>query len=280
MKISVITINYNNIKGLEYTIKSIENQTNQDFEFIVIDGGSNDGAKELIESNKRINYWVSEKDTGVYNAMNKGIRQAKGKYVIFMNSGDAFYDDNTIKKIIPFLENETGIVYGNSNYFDDKGVIGVMKAPVKLGFKFFLNSGINHQAVFIKRQLFYDSFFYNEEYKICSDWDFFIRNICLNEVSYEHTNLIICNYNLDGISAKPENLSVYHQERKETFQKYFSAFYEDALQDEIILREVKTRRFQQFLTIKENKISWKIMRFVLNIFMLFSSKNHKNNINQ
>jgi glycosyltransferase involved in cell wall biosynthesis len=90
MKLTIITINYNNKEGLVKTFDSVRVQTWKDFEFIVIDGGSTDGCKELIEQNHQINYWVSEKDSGVYNAMNKGIRKATGDYVIFMNSGDFF----------------------------------------------------------------------------------------------------------------------------------------------------------------------------------------------
>ena len=99
-KISIITINYNDKIGLSKTINSVLNQSWQKFEFIVIDGGSNDGGLEVIEQHKdKIDYWVSEPDKGVYNAMNKGIKVAKGEYLIFMNSGDTFYDDNVLEKI-------------------------------------------------------------------------------------------------------------------------------------------------------------------------------------
>lgn len=98
-KISIITINYNDKIGLSKTINSVLNQSWQKFEFIVIDGGSNDGGLEVIEQFKdKIDYWVSEPDKGVYNAMNKGIKVAKGEYLIFMNSGDTFYDDQVLEK--------------------------------------------------------------------------------------------------------------------------------------------------------------------------------------
>ena len=93
VKLTIITINYNNKEGLIKTFESVKKQTWSEFEFFVIDGGSTDGGKELIERNSQIDYWVSEKDSGVYNAMNKGIRKATGEYVIFMNSGDFFYDE-------------------------------------------------------------------------------------------------------------------------------------------------------------------------------------------
>ena len=95
-KVSVITVNYNNLKGLERTISSVLSQSFSDFEYIIVDGGSTDGSKEYIESKQEyINQWVSEKDHGVYNAMNKAIRMAQGEYCIFMNSGDHFFSSQS-----------------------------------------------------------------------------------------------------------------------------------------------------------------------------------------
>ena len=89
MKLSVITINYNNAEGLAKTMDSVFRQRFSDFEYIVIDGGSTDGSKDLIVNNQdKIAYWCSEKDSGIYNAMNKGIREASGEYLLFLNSGD------------------------------------------------------------------------------------------------------------------------------------------------------------------------------------------------
>ena len=112
MKLSIITINYNNREGLRKTIESVVNQTCQDFEYIVIDGGSTDGSAEVIkEYSDKIDYWVSEKDNGIYDAMNKGIDKAKGEYCQFLNSGDDLYDNYVIEQIYPNL-NESEIVVG------------------------------------------------------------------------------------------------------------------------------------------------------------------------
>ena len=100
MKLSIITINYNNKNGLQKTIDSVISQTFKDFEWIIIDGGSTDGSKELIEKySQHITYWVSEPDKGIYNAMNKGIKVAKGEYLFFLNSGDYLVQPNTINQI-------------------------------------------------------------------------------------------------------------------------------------------------------------------------------------
>ena len=100
MKYSIITINYNNCDGLEKTIQSVINQSYQNFEFIIIDGGSTDSSVEVIKKySNKIDYWISEPDKGIYHAMNKGIIQAHGEYLNFMNSGDLFYDNDVLKDI-------------------------------------------------------------------------------------------------------------------------------------------------------------------------------------
>ncbi|WP_291275238.1 glycosyltransferase, partial [Flavobacterium sp.] len=100
--ISVITVNYNNDNGLKKTIESVINQTYKNFEFIIIDGGSTDQSSEIIKNYQdKINYWVSEPDKGVYSAMNKGIKVANGDFLIFMNSGDVFINENVLQNVVP-----------------------------------------------------------------------------------------------------------------------------------------------------------------------------------
>lgn len=268
VKLSIITINYNNKNGLIKTFESINNQTWSDFEYIVIDGGSTDGGKDLIEKNSKVNYWVSEKDSGVYNAMNKGIRKASGDYIIFMNSGDFFYDDTVLEKVQQRLTSDIDILYGDSVYFNDAGYRRVEVPPKKLTFSFFYSGGINHQAVFIKRKLFHDYFFYNEEYKICADWEFFIVAICLYNSTYKHLEETICYYDFSGISADPENLSIYHSEREITLNKYFSAFLEDLK----FSQEARIKRIQQVMYVKKFPIAWRILKWMISLVLLFLPK--------
>lgn len=270
-KLSIITINYNNKEGLIKTFNSIKIQTWQDFEFIVIDGGSNDGSKELIEENSRINYWVSEKDSGVYQAMNKGIRKATGEYVIFMNSGDFFYEATTLEKILHQLDLNIDILYGNSFFFKPDGSSFIERPPKKLSFSFFCDTSINHQAAFIKRELFYEYFFYNEKYKICADWEFFVVLICLNNISYKHIEEVICYYDYSGISAQPENRAAYDEERNETLKKYFSAFEDDLYMS----KEARLKRIQHVLHIKKYPVAWRIFKWMISFFLIFLPKYKK-----
>ncbi|SHK08161.1 glycosyltransferase family 2 protein [Epilithonimonas mollis] len=268
MKLTILTINYNNKEGLVKTFDSVRSQTWKDFEFIVIDGGSTDGGKELIEQNDQVNYWVSEKDSGVYNAMNKGIRMSTGDYIIFMNSGDFFYNESVLEKVKNQFDSDIGILYGDSVFFNDTGYRKVIKVPEKLTFGFFYDGGLNHQAAFIKRSLFSDYFYYNEDYKICADWEFFILTICLHNVSFQYLNEIICYYDFSGISAKVENLPIYIQERETTLNKYFPAFRDDAE----LTREMRAKRIKQVLHIKNYPVAWRIFKWLISLFLLFLPK--------
>lgn len=204
MRISIITINYNNVSGLLQTLQSVKMQSSIDYEYIVIDGASTDGSKELIEQYADIiAYYVSEKDNGPFDAMNKGIAKASGDYCIFMNSGDSFYDiqviDNFIK-INPTKDIYTGIAAEHIN--------GIIRNwyPVeenKLSMRFFYRNAISHQASFIKTSLMKEML-YDTNYKIISDWKFFIEALIIRNVSYCTLPFIITNYMDGGISRNEE----------------------------------------------------------------------------
>lgn len=267
-KTSIITINYNNLKGLRKTIESIISQTERKYEFIVIDGGSTDGSKELIESySEKIDYWVSEQDAGVYNAMNKGIKVATGDFVIFMNSGDTFYEDTVLEKVNPLLVDEFDIYYGD-NYKVKQNSKKKKTYPEKLTFSFFYYSCINHQATFIRRQLFFDYFFYNENFKIVSDWEFFIYTICIENRPSKYLKRTICNYDFTGVSSKKENKVIADSEKNIVFDKYFSLFIEDYK----LVSTIKSKRVQQILYIKSFKNHWKLFKGVINFLVLFAKK--------
>ena len=153
MKISIITVNLNNRDGLQKTIDSVVSQTFKDFEWIVIDGGSTDGSKELIEQYAdHITYWVSEPDKGIYNAMNKGIKVSKGEYLFFLNSGDWLWEPNTLLSVAEAMKSlpENCFLYGSCFDRDLKN----NNPPEKLDLAFFLNSTLCHQVVFHPRSAF------------------------------------------------------------------------------------------------------------------------------
>ena len=203
MKLSVITINYNNLSGLRKTADSVLAQTWRGFEWILIDGGSNDGSKEYIESiaaipEANVSYWCSEPDNGVYNAMNKGIAKAKGNYLNFMNSGDVFFECKTLEKWKD-KEIDGDIIYGDwiRRYSDHDEFI----KPITDGLSaliYFVN--ICHQAMFIKKEKMIDG--YDEKYKIFSDWRKWQELACAG-VSFQYIPLKICIFEAEsGLSEK------------------------------------------------------------------------------
>ena len=201
MRLSIITVNLNNRDGLQKTIDSVIAQTFRDFEWIVIDGGSTDGSKELIEQySDHFSYWVSEPDKGVYNAMNKGIKVAKGEYLQFLNSGDWLFDDNVLQVV--FGKNRSADILFGKMLVEGSGLLpnAAMMKPV-LFWTDFIGNTLPHQASFIKRQLFDKYGLYDESYKIVSDAKFFIKTVVWEKSSYEFIPENIAVFQQGGISS-------------------------------------------------------------------------------
>ncbi len=204
MRISIITINYNNKSGLLQTLRSVKMQSYIDYEYIVIDGASTDGSRELIEQYSDIvNCSISEKDDGPFDAMNKGIAKASGDYCIFMNSGDSFYNNQVISDFIKF--NPTKNIYTGIAAEHIGGIVRnwyPVEEP-KLSMRFFYRNAISHQASFIKTSLIKDML-YDVNYRIVSDWKFFVEALIIKNVSYCTLPFIVANYMDGGISRNEE----------------------------------------------------------------------------
>lgn len=204
MKLSIITINFNNRDGLRKTIESVVNQTWQDFEYIVIDGGSTDGSVDVIkEYADRIDYWVSEPDKGIYNAMNKGIAAAKGEYCQFLNSGDALSGTNITKRVVSKLE-DIAIYFAQTRFMDTCEAITI---PRQITMRTLYKRSLPHPSSYIRRELLL-KFPYDETLRIVSDWKFWIQAIILENCSYDILDLIAVNFDTNGISAKQKNIAL------------------------------------------------------------------------
>lgn len=225
-KISIITINYNNIQGLVKTAESVINQTFKDYEYIVIDGGSTDGSREYIESiNPKIDYWVSETDTGIYNAMNKGIEKATGEYLLFLNSGDYFLDNFVLEKNKNSFK-DFDLIYFNIYFGNEKKKREVIYPDFLNFYLFFINT-ICHQAVFFRYDLFQKYGVYNENLKILSDWEFLLKSIFIHQVSYKHVDEFIVLYDDAGFSSNVVNHKLLKEEKHNVLKIYFPAFIDD-----------------------------------------------------
>ena len=210
MKYSVITINFNNSKGLLSTIKSVIGQTSHDFEYIVIDGGSDDGSLEIIkEYADKIDYWVSESDRGIYHAMNKGVAKAHGDYCIFMNSGDVFYDDTVLERVEKADACEDVIV-GKAVIDDKNNIISPPPASGELTLYHLYSGAIPHQGSFIKTESL-RKYPYDETLKISSDWKFFIQTLILDNGSIRYIDEFVARYDMTGVSSR--HLFLMRQEK-------------------------------------------------------------------
>ena len=198
MHISVITVNFNNKEGLAKTVQSVTAQDVRPYEFIVIDGGSSDGSKEFLQAyNDVITYWVSEPDSGIYNAMNKGIDRATGDWCIFMNSGDSFCDGQVLKHLEESGAN-ADIICGNTILMYDTSE--KKSALQKISLDVLYDNVICHQSAFIRTSIL-KKYHYDEHYKLDADRKLFVQALILDNVSYQGIDLDVANYDMTGLSS-------------------------------------------------------------------------------
>ena len=241
MRYSVITINYNNREGLRSTIESVLGQSCTDYEYIVIDGGSTDGSVDVIrESADKIAYWVSEKDRGIYHAMNKGVAQAHGDYCIFMNSGDCFYNCQVLNTVSKTASNEDVIV-GKVSIDESDHIIS---PPPNGGLTFYhLYSGaIPHQGAFIKTDLL-RKYPYDENLKISSDWKFFVQTLILDNGTIRYVDSFVARYDKGGLSSAHPQQMRWEKDNylMATFPPRILADYERMKQSECLTQTLTPR---------------------------------------
>lgn len=260
MKLSIITINLNNKAGLERTIQSVTSQTYQDIEYIVIDGGSTDGSVDIIKKNERkITYWISEKDKGIYNAMNKGILKANGEYCLFIDSGDFFIKSTILDEMISYIDGED-ILYGNGFFEAKNNTLDKLECPVKLTLGFFTMYCLLHPCTLIKRSLFIEYGLYNESNRIVSDGEFFINTTILNNVKTKLIPLDIAIAEDNGISRNTEFKEILEDERKKLFSNYFPGYVIDFMSE---YKELKLENMK--LAYENNKLFSEISSYKNNI---------------
>lgn len=200
-KLSIITVNYNNAKGLTKTLESIKSLSFNP-EWIIIDGGSSDESVDIIKQNESlVDYYVSEKDKGVYNAMNKGVARANGEYLLFLNSGDCFANDFYTVDIDSILDGSADIFYGDLIEEDINGYRKLTKQPERVTIDHFIGGSLSHQSLFFRRSLF-DNDCYDETYKIAADHDFLIRKLYKENCTIKHFPIPVCIYESFGMSAQ------------------------------------------------------------------------------
>lgn len=256
MKLSIITINYNNCKGLQKTIESIVSQSFTNFEWIVIDGASTDGSIVLLNNYKdKYSYFISEPDQGIYNAMNKGIEKATGEYCFFLNSGDYLVDSHVLEKV--FETNPTeDVVFGNLYVTINGKITGKAFGKKNLLFSDIYGHTIKHQASFIKRYLFERFGYYNENRKIVADWEFFIKTLGIANNTYRYVDEFISFFDNEGISNQNED--VVKRERQQVILENIPSLMQPDF--EFLLK------YRKYEGVHKNKITFFLVR-LLNKFV-------------
>lgn len=203
--VSIVTINYNNLSGLIRTVNSVLNQKGIKPEFIIVDGGSTDGSIEYILANKKIfSNVIIEKDKGIYDAQNKGIKIATGEYILFLNGGDWFKDENSLAAFVPEL-GKYDILYGDIVYkkHDNEDLY---QFPDVVDEQFMFAKGMPHQSTLIRRSLFDKTGLHNLNYRICADWHFFMHAFFKHQATRFHIKKPITIFDCTGISSEIDNI--------------------------------------------------------------------------
>ncbi len=218
-KLSIITIVYNNVRDIERTLQSVLNQTYPNIEYLVIDGASNDGTLEILKKyESRLSKLITEKDEGIYDAMNKGLAAATGDYVLFMNSGDELYAPDTVQKVFATAE-DADIYYGETEMYDENWQsLGRRRhqAPAKFTWKSFrLGMSVSHQAIYIRRSL---TEAYDLQYQLSSDIDWVIR-AAKKAKKIVRVEAYVAKYLVGGMSKKRHVQSL--KERFAIFTKHY-----------------------------------------------------------
>lgn len=297
MKLSIITINYNNAEGLRKTMESVFVQTCKEFEYIVVDGVSKDGSVEIIREYESIHSlnvhsfnftWVSEPDTGIYNAMNKGIEIAEGRrvansfnrseivedknkgnedgYVLMLNSGDYLVDEHVIEKILPELDG-TDIIQGNTiSNINGQMIIEKGYGRSEISFIDVMKNHFLHQASFCKIDLFERYGYFDESYKINGDTVFYAKCLGFGNATFKYIDQNIAYYEGGGISDDPDGK--WRELRAEEDKRYMDMF-SDRMQ--LLLTE-EDKKINLYNKLHVHKWSWAVTMVVARIINMF----HKN----
>lgn len=218
--VTIITVTYNSSPLLEKTIKSLLEQPIKNYEYIIIDGNSSDGTKNILKKYEdKIDFYISEPDNGIYDAMNKGIKYAHGRYIYFLNSGDYLHKD-ILKILNPILKkSNVEFLYGNVNYGNiNKRYDGEFN-KIKIMYK-----NICQQAIFYHRSIFTMIGLFDCRYGILADWHFNFKIFAAENIRKKYVDITISYYDNNGISSRKEDL-LFIKNKREIIRKNFGFLY-------------------------------------------------------
>ena len=224
MRISLITVCFNSEDSIEKTLISVKNQNFQNFEHIIIDGNSQDNTIEIVRKFEHISKVVSEKDHGIYDAINKGIKISEGEIIGFLNSDDTFYDSNILKIISESFNNKTDCIFGNLIYTDKNEKIKRkwMGSNFKTG-KFKKGWMPAHPTFYCRKEIYNKFGMYDDTYKIAGDFELMLRFLEINKIKSKYLPYTMVNMKIGGVS----NSSI--KNKIEILREEFRAFKENNL---------------------------------------------------
>ena len=275
MRLSIVTINRNNAAGLEKTLLSVTNQTFKEFEYIVIDGASTDDSVNVIrvhESDYAHLKWVSEPDSGIYNAMNKGIRMASGDYIQILNSGDCLAAPDVTERMLKTLKEKgsPSILYGNmvKCFPDGRRLVDKCFAGQEITMLGMYTGTLNHDPAYIRRDLFEKYGYYDESLKIVSDWKWYLQAVVFGGEKPKYVDMDVTLFDMTGISENGgQNRDLINHEKRavliQLIEPGFLHDYDNYASDIYLMRRVRRHR-----------IAYKIVWFIERV--LFKIEKNKN----
>jgi glycosyltransferase involved in cell wall biosynthesis len=222
-KVSVVTVSFNDLGGLKQTVASVEAQTNKNYEHVVVDGGSTDGTKQWLEKAEPSTRWLSESDDGIADAMNKGVEQARGEWLLFLHAQDTFVDDSALETAIRRLDTDKDIVCFDVEVVEDHG--SRIYAAKGLGRYTNFKTPIPHQGAFTRRSLFNEVGPFDTSLHIAMDYDFFLRAY-RQDARADVISTVLTRMPATGISTRQDwaSLSLRFREEREVHRKHCPGF--------------------------------------------------------
>jgi glycosyltransferase involved in cell wall biosynthesis len=213
--VSIISVNLNDRAGLARTLASVGRQTLRDRESIVIDGGSTDGSVDVIRENAGIvTDWVSEKDGGIFEAMNKGIRRARGTYLVFMNGGDEFSSDDALERFFAAGAPTEDLLYSDAVIEHEDKTTHVWVVPEKLDWDLFMLTSLPHQSSAFRRELFERIGLYDTRFRMGGDHEFYLRAVVVHGATSRKVPVPLARQVWGGFSNRPQNFALLREERR------------------------------------------------------------------
>lgn len=270
MKLSIITINYNNAAGLKQTLDSVAMQDCTDFEHVIVDGASTDDSIDIVRAYSQLPIanrykitWLSEPDTGIYNAMNKGIKIASGDYLLFLNSGDVFVNTDVVQQ---FYDTPITVDVATGIEQESNGRLIYPKQEDELSYFYFYDDTLMHQSTFIRRDAFDRFGMYNERYRIVSDWEWFFKALMVYNASYQTLDFVVSIFDGEGISNSHKAIRLHNNEREQVRQSILPRVRVDYNE----LKRLKNVE-KEFIFLKNGKMGW-IVRLLLKLKSIKTNK--------